>query len=247
MTAFAVMYALEIAGRRAGGTGLINWFFRIPWSDPSVSAQVLGMIAFLLGGISGLMNASYAMNLEVHNTAFLPGHFHLTLGTAVALSYMGIAYWLVPYLYRRKLWSPRLAVVQSFLYFGGVMIFSRGLMYGGMHGMPRRTALALAPYDLPAWHWAGVMTAIGGCIMFSSAMLFFVVIVMTANRGETVAPTDLPFTETAQAPALSGWQSRLDALRYYVVASVMLCLLVYGPFLYMYLPPHLSMRALQYP
>jgi cytochrome c oxidase subunit I len=247
MTAFAVMYALEIGGRRAGGNGLVNWFFRIPWKDPSVSAQVLGMIAFLLGGISGLMNASFSMNLDIHNTAFIPGHFHLTLGTAVTLSYMGIAYWLIPYLHKRRLWAPRLAVAQSFLYFGGVLIFSRGLMYGGLHGMPRRTALALATYDQPAWHMAGVMTAIGGTIMFVSVMLFFLVIVMTALAGEKVTRGDVPFTATVQAPRLSGWQSRLDALRYFVVASVVLCLLVYGPFLYMYLPPHLSIRGLQYP
>ena len=52
MTAFAVMYALEIGGRRRGGNGRIGWFFTIPWADPSVAAQVLAMIAFLLGGIS---------------------------------------------------------------------------------------------------------------------------------------------------------------------------------------------------
>ena len=65
------------------------------------------MIAFLLGGISGLMNASFTMNLEIHNTAFIPGHFHLTIGCAVALSYVGIAYWLLPYLEGLELWSPR--------------------------------------------------------------------------------------------------------------------------------------------
>ena len=102
------------------------------------------MLTFFLGGISGLMNASFSMNLRVHNTAFIPGHFHLTLGTAVALSYMGIAYWLIPYLYGRRLWSARLGVFQAFAYFGGVLIFSRGLMMGGMEGMPRRTQLALS-------------------------------------------------------------------------------------------------------
>ena len=72
------------------------------------------MIAFLLGGITGLMNASLTMNLEIHNTAFIPGHFHLTIGCAVALSYVGIAYWLTPYLEGRELWSPRSALVQAF-------------------------------------------------------------------------------------------------------------------------------------
>ncbi|SRR5579885_1883135 len=247
MTAFAVMYALEIAGRRAGAKGLVSWFFRIPWNNPSLSAQVLAMLAFFLGGISGLMNASFSMNLRVHNTAFIPGHFHLTLGTAVALSYMGIAYWLIPYLYGRSLWSPRLGVIQSFVYFGGVLIFSRGMMMGGMEGMPRRTQLALASYNLPAWHIPGIMAAIGGTIMFVSVALFFVNLVMTVAAGEEAAQGDVPFTETVQPPAQTGWEAKLDALRYWVVASVALSLIVYGPFLIAYLPPHLNIRPLQFP
>jgi cytochrome c oxidase subunit I len=247
MTAFAVMYALEIAGRRRGAKGLINWFFRIGWGDPSVSAQVLAMLTFFLGGISGLMNASFSMNLTVHNTAFIPGHFHLTLGTAVALSYMGIAYWLIPYLYRRRLWSRALGVFQAFLYFGGVLIFSRGLMAGGMNGMPRRTALAIATYDLPSWRLGGIMAAIGGTIMFISVLLFFVNLVMTIAAGESAAPGDIPFTATIQSPADSGWAAGLDNLRVWVVASIALCLVVYGPFLIAYLPPHLSILPLRYP
>ncbi len=91
------------------------------------------------------------------------------------------------------------------------------------------------------------MAAIGGTIMFISAMLFFLVVVMTIVAGERGAREDVPFTVTAQAPALSGWPVKLDALRYFVVASVVLCVLVYGPFLYMYLPPHLGVLPLQYP
>jgi cytochrome c oxidase subunit 1 len=40
------MYALEIAGRRAGAKGLVDWFFKIRWSNPAISAQVLAMLTF---------------------------------------------------------------------------------------------------------------------------------------------------------------------------------------------------------
>ena len=90
ITAFTVMAALESGGRRAGGKGLLGWIKTLPWGDPSVVAQLLAMSGFLLGGVSGLINASYSVNLVVHNTAWVPGHFHLTVGTAVALSFMGI-------------------------------------------------------------------------------------------------------------------------------------------------------------
>ncbi len=247
MTAFAVMYALEIAGRRRGGTGLISWFFRIPWKDPSVAAQVLAMLAFMLGGISGLMNASYTMNMEIHNTAFVPGHFHLTIGTAVALSYMGIAYWLIPFLEQRELWSPRLARIQAFLYFGAVLIFSAGMTAGGLQGMPRRTDLSDATYNLPSWRIPGIMAAVGGSLMFVSVLLFFVVIVMTIFAGRRNRTLDIPFTETVQPPAAGGWQIQLDQLRYWVIASIVMVALVYGPFIFAHLPPNLSAPGLQYP
>jgi cytochrome c oxidase subunit I len=246
LTAFSVMYALEIGGRRNGGTGLVGWFFKIPWKDPSVCAQVLAMLAFLLGGITGLMNASYSMNLDVHNTAFVPGHFHLTVATAVALSYMGIAYWLVPFLEQKELRGRRLALVQSWCYFIGVLIFARGMISGGLAGMPRRTALSLAPYaEPPSWHLAGILVGIGGSLMFIGVALFFVVLGMTIFAGEPKTVSDIPFTETFRAPAVTGWEIRLDRLRYWVAIAFALILLVYGPFLFTHLPPRLTSMGFQ--
>ena len=71
------------------------------------------MLLFVFGGVGGLINASYNLNLLVHNTAWIPGHLHLTVGTAVTLSFMGITYWLVPVLRGRALWSRRLALFQA--------------------------------------------------------------------------------------------------------------------------------------
>ncbi|MGE5749918.1 MAG: cbb3-type cytochrome c oxidase subunit I, partial [Gemmatimonas sp.] len=89
-TAFSIMAALEIGGRARGGKGLLGWIRKLPWSDPSVAAQLLAMLTFVLGGATGLVNASYTMNQVVHNTTWIPGHFHMTVGTAVALTLMGV-------------------------------------------------------------------------------------------------------------------------------------------------------------
>jgi cytochrome c oxidase subunit 1 len=238
MTAFSVMYALEIGGRRRGGRGLIGWFFHLPWSDPSVNAQVLAMLTFLLGGITGLMNASYEMNLEIHNTTFVPGHFHLTVGSAVALSYMGIAYWLVPFLEQKELAVPGLARVQAWIYWVGVLIFARGMISGGLAGMPRRTAISLIPYQEPAgWHLAGIMVGIGGTLMFIGAGLFFLVLFLTVFFGKPKTIADIPFTETWTAPEQAGWQPTLDRLRYWITFAVILIVVIYGPLIAAHLPP----------
>lgn len=137
-TAFSVMAALEIGGRARGGTGLLGWIRKLPWGDPSLVAQLLAMLTFVLGGVTGLINASYTMNQVIHNTTWIPGHFHMTVGSAVALTFMGVAYWMIPYLTGRGLWGRGVALASSWIYVVGVFIFARGMISGGLEGMPRR-------------------------------------------------------------------------------------------------------------
>ena len=236
-TAFSIMAALEIGGRARGGKGLLGWIRKLPWSDPSVAAQLLAMLTFVLGGATGLVNASYTMNQVVHNTTWIPGHFHMTVGTAVALTLMGVAYWLIPYLTDKRLWSSKLAVASSWIYAIGVLIFARGMISAGLAGMPRRIYRAKATYDDPAWHLGGILTGVGGTMMFIGIILFFVVIAMTVLIGKRAeARRDVPFSETLTAPSLSGWDVNLDRIGLWVGVAILLIALAYGPFFVMYFP-----------
>jgi cytochrome c oxidase subunit 1 len=239
VTAFSVMAALEVGGRNRGGKGLLGWIWKLPWGRPALSNQLLAMMVFLLGGITGLILASYNINQVVHNTAFVPGHFHMTVGTAVGLSFMGIAYWAVPYLTDRQLWGRRLAVAQGWLWFLGTLVFARGMISGGLEGMPRRTLIVEAPYFKESWELAGILTGLGGSMMFLSGVLFFVVIMGTFLLGRRDEEQEIPFTETELAPATSGWEVHMDRFRYWVAVTIVLILIAYGPFLVGYLPPRL--------
>jgi cytochrome c oxidase subunit I len=74
------------------------------------------------------------MNLVIHNTTWVPGHFHMTVGSAVALTLMGVAYWLIPYLTGRALWGRGVALASSWIYTIGVLIFARGMISAGSRG-----------------------------------------------------------------------------------------------------------------
>jgi cytochrome c oxidase subunit 1 len=240
-TAFSVLAALEIGGRRRGGTGIFGWFRKLPWGDPSVSGQILAMLVFVLGGATGLVNASFTMNQVIHNTAWVPGHFHMTVGTAVALTLMAVAYWLIPYLTGKALFSRRMAVVSNWMYTIGVLIFARGMISGGLAGMPRRTFIAEASYSNPAWALPGILTGIGGTLMFIAVVLFFVTIGLTVaigRKGE--GPADIPVSRTLTPPAQTGWELSLDRLGWWVVAAIILILIAYGPFLAGYEPNFVS-------
>ena len=248
-TFFSVIASLENAGRNRGGKGLFGWIRKLPWGDPSVSGQLLAGIGFILGGVSGLINASYTVNMVVHNTAFIVGHFHLTVGTAVALSIMAICYWLVPYLTGKKLWGRRLAVAQTWLWIGGVFIFSRGQMQGGIAGMPRRTNISNATYVdrftppldgvaniMKSWDVADGLTAIGGTIMFLSGVCFFIVILGTIYSKRQVADVQrMPVADEPFHPVSQTWPI-LDRLGLWAGAATILTVIIYGEVFFHYLP-----------
>lgn len=231
MTAFTVLASIETGGRARGGQGLFGWIRRLPWGNPSVTAQLLAMVLFAFGGVSGLMNGSFTMNLVVHNTLFVPGHFHLTVGTASALTFMGIVYWLVPHLTGRSLWRPKLGVIQAWTWFVGMTIMSRGMSWAGMLGAPRRTALGAAPYFMQEWVLPSWFTAIGGMFLTVSGLMFFVVLIGSLWLAPKGSSVEVPVAE----PLIDEGQ-RMPALfdRYTVWAStaVFLVIATYGPTLY---------------
>jgi cytochrome c oxidase subunit 1 len=199
------------------------------------------MLVFVLGGATGLVNASYTMNQVIHNTTWVPGHFHMTVGTAVALTLMGVAYWLIPYLTGRGLWSRRVALASCWTYTIGVLIFARGLISAGLEGMPRRIFRAQATYNNPAWDLGGALTGIGGSLMFLGVMLFFLTIGMTILAGPRgAAPRDIPISETLTAPSRAGWELWLDRLGFWVIIAILLVLVAYGPFFATYHPVPVS-------
>jgi cytochrome c oxidase subunit 1 len=115
------------------------------------------------------------------------------------------------------------------------------MISGGLRGMPRRTFIVEATYTLPGWHLAGIITAIGGSLMFIGALLFLWILLMTVLRGSATEPVpqDVPYSEVLTAPARSGWEVRLDQLRWWVLAAVVLIVIAYGPAFAAQFPLHL--------
>jgi cytochrome c oxidase subunit I len=185
LTAFTILASMEVAGRLRGGRGWFGWLRTLPWRDPLFSSVALAMMTFALGGFGGAINAAYSMNAMIHNTSWVQGHFHLTVGTAVALTFMGVTYWLLPRLTGRPLRLVPLAQVQPYLWFLGMMVFSLVNHATGLAGMPRR--IYDATYQghpvAQAWQqWTG-LSALGGAVLFVSALMY-VLVVMASAWGE---------------------------------------------------------------
>lgn len=229
LTAFTVIASLELGGRARGGTGLFGWIRKLPWNDPSFSAQALAMVTFVFGGIGGIINASYNVDLLVHNTLWIVGHFHLTLATTVVLSFIGISYWLIPKLSGKELWSVRTAQVQIWLWVAGMVPFSASHHLLGLHfGVPRRTMLGAAPYLSSDWNPLLLLAAAGGVLVWASVLLYFVVVFGTvlASR-KLVRPVEMPVAEAVRD--LQETPEWLDAWKPWLIVTIVLIVLSYGP------------------
>jgi cytochrome c oxidase subunit 1 len=132
--------SIETAQRARGFTnGLFEWLRKAPWGNPAFSGMFLSLVMFgFLGGISGVVMGTEQINLIMHNTLYVPGHFHATVVAGTTLAFMAATYLLVPLIFRRELILKGLAKWQPYLFGIGVMGISVFMMGAGTLGVPRR-------------------------------------------------------------------------------------------------------------
>jgi len=171
--------AIEVAQRQKGYTkGLFEWLRKAPWGNPVFSGVFISLIGFgFLGGISGVMMGTEQLNMIIHNTIYVPGHFHATVVVGTTLSFMALTYFLIPVLFRREMIAPGLARLQPYLFGLSMYFFCLVMMGAGTLGVSRRhwdmafSGAALA-YEWPGAAYlmmglvgiAGIAAIVGGAI-----------------------------------------------------------------------------------
>jgi cytochrome c oxidase subunit 1 len=231
ITAFTVVASLEIGARARGGKGYLHWITRLNWGDPSYAAQNLAMILFIFGGIGGIINASYNVNMATHNTMWVPGHFHLTVGSATTMTFFGISYWLVPKLTGRKLFTPKLALAQAWTWFFGMLFFANAYhILGLLFSVPRRTMLGSAPYYSSQWTPQMIESVVGLAFLTISATLFFAIMLFTVLLPRKLdKPIEMPVAQPLDPTPAPKW---LDTWWPWLNGAIALVILSYGPMLF---------------
>ena len=230
LTAFTVVASVEYGARQRGGTGLFGWLTSLPWRDPAFTGMMLAGLMFAAGGFSGMVNAGLNINYMIHNTMWVPGHFHLTVGTAVALTFMAGTYWIWPQISNKPIYSKAIGLFQVVLWFIGMALMSNAMHAQGLLGVPRRTAEPeYSGFDYPIGFGGveelNVQIAIGGTLLFVSTILFIGNVVLTMGNPKVSGLAEpLP-------PALSGSEDApkvLDNLRLWVGIAIVLVVLAYA-------------------
>ena len=234
VTAFTLAASLEHGAHARGGSGLFSWWLKLPyWNKDSWLFPYLfcGLLIFIFGGITGIINASYAMNGLIHNTAWLPAHFHLTVGGPVFLGILGMSLFLITGILKKPVAMKGHVLAVPYVWTLGTFIFSTGLFWGGLRGEPRRTNMGLtylnpaSPSYRPDWHITTHIGMIGGCIMGLAILMYFTVLIRSLLSAPDLSANifKIPMSEAYHDEEVSGLRNFTP----WVTAAVLLVVLAY--------------------
>jgi cytochrome c oxidase subunit 1 len=133
---------------------------------------------FCIGGLTGLMQGALAVNVHIHDTYFIVGHFHYVMfgGTGFAF-FAAMLYWF-PKMFG-KMYDEKVAMLAWFPMFVGFNMLYFTMLFLGYVGMPRRY------FDhLPQYHGAHIFASVGSFILAAGLVVFFGNFVVALFRGK---------------------------------------------------------------
>ena len=186
--------AIEAAQRRNGyDRGMFEWLRKAPWGHPAFSGMFLSLIFFgFIGGISGVVLGTEQLNVLMHNTIYVPGHFHGTVVAGTTLAFMAATYIVLPLIFQREIVWPKLAKIQPYLFGIGAAGISLFMMGAGTLGVARRHwDITFSDANLSFAYSAGafLMMGLNGIFAIIAALggaLFVLVVVGTVLFGEKI-------------------------------------------------------------
>jgi cytochrome c oxidase subunit 1 len=165
---------------------VFNWTATLHKGSISFDAPMLYALGFILlftiGGLTGLMVATVALDVHLQDTYFVIAHFHyIMVGGTVSAFFGGLHYWWPKITGRMypEMWA-RMAAILTFVGFN-LTFFPQFIL--GYLGMPRRY------YEYaPEWQTWNVLSSAGASILAFAYLLPLGYLGWSLFRGERAGP-----------------------------------------------------------
>src|SRR5918999_925297 len=158
------------------------WGAKIRFTTPMLFA--IGFVSvFVAGGITGLVLGQTSLDLPMHDTYFVPAHFHLVMGVASIFGMFAATYFWFPKMFGRFM-HEGMGKFHFWITFIGVYCIFVPMHTMGMVGMPRRFAQFTEYEFLASLHPLVVFVSISAIITVLVQFLFYFNVVWSIFKGK---------------------------------------------------------------
>ncbi len=161
---------------------VFNWVATLYKGSIELTASLLYALSFIflfsIGGLTGLLNGALAVNVHIHDTYFIVGHFHYVMFGGTGFAFFAALHYWFPKMFGKQV-NERLAKIAWVPTFIGFNMLYFTMMVLGVQGMPRRY------YDhLPQFHWGHVFATVGSWVLVLGLLMMFGNLLAALFRGK---------------------------------------------------------------
>jgi cytochrome c oxidase subunit I len=164
---------------------VFNWTATLYKGSIEVKPPMLFALTFIflfsIGGLTGLMQGALAVNVQLHDTYFIVGHFHYVMFGGAGMGFLAALLYWFPKMFG-KMYNETAAVCAWVPIFIGFNMLYFSMLVLGYMGMPRRYFT-----HLPQYHLGHVVASIGSFILAFGLVLFFANLVVALFKGKKAA------------------------------------------------------------
>jgi cytochrome c oxidase subunit 1 len=162
------------------------WGGSIKYTTPMLFASLGFLGLFTIGGLSGIFLGAVPIDLNLHDTYFVIGHFHyVVFGGSMVAILAGLFYWFPKV--TGRMYMEKFGQFSFWLYFIGTNLTFFPMFMLGMKGMPRRVF-----YYQPDLTTINQVATIGSYLIGFASLLLVVNIFYSLFKGKKVT-SDNPF------------------------------------------------------
>lgn len=210
------------------GIKIFNWLFTMWGGSIKFTVPMLYAVAFIpsfvMGGVTGVMQAVAPADYQYHDSYFIVAHFHYVIVGGVVLALLAATHYYWPKIFGTML-SEKLGAITFVLFLLGFHLTFFIQHFLGLMGMQRRIWKFLPGQGLDTGNF---ISSVGAFFMGTAVLILLINIVITTMRNERVGndpwedgrtiewslPSPPPYYNFKQLPLVRGldayWLEKMD-------------------------------------